>query len=64
VLDGGDHQVLDVFGGDTAVAATCPIAWRSQQSSAKATRTFSPLSQPISSASVLGGNYDDRFRVN
>ena len=30
------------------VVAMCPMASRSQQSSAKATRTFSPLSQPIS----------------
>ena len=51
VLDGGDHQVLDVLGGDAAGRRHVPIASRSQQSSAKATRTFSPLSHAISSPS-------------
>jgi hypothetical protein len=34
-----------------SVVATCPSTSRSQQSRANATRTFSPLSQPISNPS-------------
>jgi hypothetical protein len=51
VLHGGDHEVLHVLALMPSVVATWAITLRSQQSRAKATRTFSLLSQPISKSS-------------
>jgi len=48
-LDGGDHEVARILALD--VVTTWAIASRSQQSSAKTTRTFSPLSLSISNQS-------------
>jgi hypothetical protein len=43
VLDGGQYEVVDVVAGDAARGGK-KAHERSQQSRAKATRTFSPLS--------------------
>jgi hypothetical protein len=51
MLDGGHHQVSTFSPPMPAVVARKLMASRSQQSSAKTTRTFSPLSQPISKPS-------------
>src|SRR5262252_7256412 len=51
VLDGSHHQVAHVSPAMPPVVARKLMASRSQQSSANATRTRSPLSQPISKPS-------------
>jgi hypothetical protein len=49
MLDGSEHQITNVLAADAAGGGE--ETPRSQQSSAKATRTRSPLSQPISKPS-------------
>src|ERR1700722_19039847 len=51
MFDGSHHQVTHVLASDAARSGEELIASRSQQSSAKAIRTLSPLSQPISKPS-------------
>ena len=52
MLHGRHHQVAHVVAGDAARGVARKLtASRSQQSNAKATRTLSPLSQPISKPS-------------
>jgi len=51
MLDGSEHQITNVLTADSTCGSEELMASRSQQSSAKATRTRSPLSQPISKPS-------------
>jgi hypothetical protein len=51
VLDGSHHQVAHVLAGDAAGSGQEAYGFPIKQSSANATRTRSPLSQPISKPS-------------